>query len=104
MAKRKQPEPEPFDPLAAREALNARHARTLTAIFERPNRSDIRWKDIEGLFLALGGEIQAGSGSRRRVKLGIVRSTFHRPHPSPFTDKGAVTSVRGFLAAAGVEP
>jgi hypothetical protein len=31
-------------------------------------------------------------------------ATFHRPHPSPNTDKGAVKSVRGFLKTIGVTP
>ncbi len=33
-----------------------------------------------------------------------VLATFHRPHPQPVTDKGAVKSVRRFLANAGVLP
>jgi len=29
---------------------------------------------------------------------------FHRPHPSPDTDKGAVASIRKWLEQHGVEP
>jgi predicted HicB family RNase H-like nuclease len=29
---------------------------------------------------------------------------FHRPHPSPNTDKGAVASIRKWLEQHGVEP
>jgi hypothetical protein len=29
---------------------------------------------------------------------------FHRPHPSPATDKGAVASIRKWLKENGVEP
>jgi hypothetical protein len=54
------------------------------------------------LFVALGGEISEGSGSRVRVYLNGVRAVFHRPHPQKETDKGAVKSVRNFLESAGV--
>jgi hypothetical protein len=74
------------------------------AIFERPTRSDIPWRDIERLFEALGGSVTQGNGSRRRVKLGDRRAVFHEPHPERVTDKGAVTAVRGFLASTGVRP
>ena len=43
-------------------------------------------------------------GSRVAVVLfGEVR-VFHRPHPSPSTDKGAVASIRKWLEQHGVEP
>ena len=62
------------------------------------------WRDIEALFLVLGAEISAGSGSRVRVALHGVRAVFHRPHPQPEINKGAVKSVRRFLQEAGVTP
>ena len=82
--------------------MNARHRKTLAAIYERPERSDIVWRDIEALFVALGAEVSEGSGSRVRVALNGVRAVFHRPHPERVTDKGAVKSVRRFLGEAGV--
>jgi hypothetical protein len=82
--------------------MNARHRRTLAAIYERPERSDIVWRDIEALFVALGADVSEGSGSRVRVALNGVRAVFHRPHPERVTDKGAVKSVRRFLGEAGV--
>jgi hypothetical protein len=84
--------------------LSAKHRKTLEAIFERPERSGIVWRDIESLFIALGGEVSEGAGSRVRVALGGVRAVFHRPHPERITDKGAVKSIRRFLQMAGVEP
>ena len=84
--------------------LSAKHRKTLEAVYERPERSDIAWRDIESLFVALGGELSEGAGSRVRVALGGVRAVFHRPHPERVTDKGAVKSVRRFLQTAGVEP
>jgi hypothetical protein len=32
------------------------------------------------------------------------RAVFHRPHPQPNTDKGAVNSVKKFLQNSGVKP
>lgn len=83
--------------------MNARHRKTLALIYERPERSDIAWRDIEALFVALGAEVSQGSGSRVRVALDGVRAVFHRPHPERVTDKGAIKSVRRFLIQAGVE-
>ena len=83
--------------------MNAKHRNVLEEIFKRPVQSNIVWKDIESLFVALGAEISEGNGSRIRVKLNDVRAVFHRPHPRKETDKGAVISVRTFLENAGVK-
>lgn len=84
--------------------VNARHRKTLSAVFEEPTRSDLHWAAIEALFVAAGAEITEGAGSRVRVALNGVRAVFHRPHPAKETDRGALRSVRRFLSAAGVEP
>ena len=53
--------------------------------------------------MELGGKISEREGSRIAVVLfGEVR-VFHRPHPSPNTDKGAVASVRKWLEQHGVK-
>jgi len=83
--------------------MQKKHHRTLKAIFEKPERSNIAWKDIEALFVALDAEISEGRGSRVRVVLNNCRAVFHRPHPQKETDKGAVKSVRRFLQEAEVE-
>lgn len=77
---------------------------TLHAIFAQPVQAGIRWSDIESLLKFLGAEIEEGKGSRVRVALNGVRAVFHRPHPEPATDKGAVKSVRRLLTEAGVRP
>ena len=82
--------------------MNKKHRSTLRKIFEKPERSDILWKDIETLIIALGGEISEGQGSRVRIFLNGVRAVFHRPHPHRITAKGAVKSVRRFLREAEV--
>jgi hypothetical protein len=81
-----------------------RHPKTLEAIYERPERADVAWRDIETLLLALGAEVSEGRGLRVRVVLIGVRAVFHRPHPQKETDKGAVKSVCRFLQEAGVQP
>ena len=82
--------------------MNKKQRQTLDKIFERPDRSDIPWANIESLFEALGADISEGRGSRVRIALNDVRAVFHRPHPERVTNKGAVKSVRKFLQEAGV--
>ena len=84
--------------------MNKKQRQTLDKIFERPDRSDIPWANIESLFDTLGADISEGRGSRVRVALNDVRAVFHRPHPERVTNKGAVKSVRRFLQEAGVRP
>jgi hypothetical protein len=84
--------------------MNSAHRKMLAAIFARPTRSDIRWRDIEGLVVALGGEVMERAGSRVAMSLNGVVAVFHRPHPAPTTKKGAVDAVRQFLSNAEIRP
>jgi hypothetical protein len=84
--------------------LSRRHQATLEAVFATPIPANIPWRDIEALFVACGGEISEGQGSRVRVALNGVRAVFHRPHPQKETDRGAVRSVRRFLTEADIKP
>ena len=84
--------------------MNSKHRKTLAAVFSEPVRAGIAWADIGSLLIACGGEISQGRGSRVRVELNGMLATFHRPHPQPTTDKGALKSVRRFLENAGVRP
>jgi len=84
--------------------MKRKHQRTVDLIFSRPVSGNVRWSDIEALFKELGAEIAEREGSRVEVFLfGVVR-VFHRPHPSPDTDKGAVSSIRKWLEENGVKP
>ncbi|MCB1237015.1 MAG: type II toxin-antitoxin system HicA family toxin [Verrucomicrobiae bacterium] len=84
--------------------VNNRQRKILEAIFEDPVRSNISWAEIESLLRTCGAEISEGRGSRVRFALNGVRAVFHRPHPSPDTDRGAVRSMRRFLTEAGIKP
>lgn len=84
--------------------MKRNHQRTLELIFSRPVSANVRWADIEALLRELGGEWDEREGSRVEVFLfGVVR-VFHRPHPSPATDKGAVAAIRKWLEENGVKP
>jgi hypothetical protein len=82
--------------------MQNKHRKTLEAIFADPVRANVVWTDIETFFVASGGVVSEGRGSRVRVSLNGVDAVFHRPHPQKETDKGALKSVRRFLREAGV--
>lgn len=73
-------------------------------IFKRPVSGIIRWADIEALLESLGAEIGEAEGSGVTAFLFDEIQVFHRPHPHPDTDKGAVAAVREWLKANGVVP
>ena len=84
--------------------MKRKHQRTLELLFARPASGNIQWRDIVSLFSELGAEITEREGSRVAVVLfGEVR-VFHRPHPSPKTDKGAAASIRKWLEQHGITP
>lgn len=84
--------------------MKRKSSKILALIFARPVSGSIKWRDIESLLMDLGAKVSEREGSRIGVKLfGEVR-VFHRPHPSPDTDKGAVESIRKWLFDNGVQP
>jgi hypothetical protein len=84
--------------------VKRKQIKTLGLIFARPVPVNIQWSDIVALFRELGAEITEREGSRIGVRLFGERRVFHRPHPSPDTDKGAVTAIRKWLEENGVTP
>ena len=84
--------------------MKRKHHKTLVLIFAHPVSANIQWRAIEALFVELGAEISEREGSRIAVFLFEEVRVFHRPHPSPNTDKGAVVSIRKWLEQHGVEP
>ena len=64
----------------------------------------MKWPDVTTLLAAVGATLEEAEGSRVTVRLfGEVR-VFHRPHPKPDMDKGAVASLRKWLDEHGVKP
>ena len=82
--------------------MKRKHQKTLAAIYARPVSANIQWRDIEALFVELGADISEREGSRIAVVLFDEVRVFHRPHPSPDTDKGAVASIRKWFEQHGV--
>ncbi|MCF6256616.1 MAG: type II toxin-antitoxin system HicA family toxin [Gammaproteobacteria bacterium] len=84
--------------------MRRKHQKTLALIYKHPASSSISWSDVEALFKALGADVSEQAGSRVAVVLfGEVR-VFHRPHPSPNTDKGAISNIRKWLGLYEVKP
>ncbi len=84
--------------------MKRKHQKTLELIYSRPVSANIKWRDIETLLIELGAELSEREGSRIGVRLfGDIR-VFHRPHPSPDTDKGAVAAIREWLKRNEVTP
>lgn len=84
--------------------MKRKHQNTLQSIFSHPVGANIKWRDIEALFKNLGAEITEREGSRIEVYLFYQVRVFHRPHPRPDTDKGAVASIREWFKENGVKP
>ncbi len=85
--------------------MKRKHAKTLELIFHRPVSANIKHADAIAMLVEFGAEIDASrEGSRVAVVLfGEVR-VFHKPHPTPTMDKGAVASLRDWLEQHGVKP
>ena len=84
--------------------MKRKHQITLEKIYSRPVNGSIKWADVESLLESLGATIEEREGSRVGVVLFGVIKVFHRPHPSPDTDKGAIASIRKWLEENGVKP
>jgi hypothetical protein len=84
--------------------MNKQHRKTLEAIFKKPVPSNLEWRKIEGLFIALGAQIIEGEGSRVRFELHKAVITFHRPHPQKEAKPYQVRDARQFLEQLGIKP
>lgn len=85
--------------------MKRKHAKTLELIFHRPVSANVKHADAMALLAELGAKIDTSrEGSRVAVVLfGEVR-VFHKPHPKPDMDKGAVAALRDWLEQHGVTP
>jgi HicA toxin of bacterial toxin-antitoxin, len=84
--------------------LNAKHARTLDAVFSEPTPGGLAWREIEALLIAVGCQIVEGRGSRVRFAKDGDIETFHRPHPAKEAKRYQVRAARAFLQRLGIEP
>jgi len=84
--------------------MKRQHQRTLERIFSHPVSANIKWQDIEALFNFLGAELIEREGSRVEVFLFNEVRVYHRLHPRPNTEKGAIASIKKWLKENEVLP
>lgn len=83
--------------------MNAKHRKTLAAIFVRPTLASIAFSDIEALIKALGGKLMEREGSRLKLELEGEQWRCHRPHPGKEAKRYQVEEVRELLERVGVK-
>lgn len=84
--------------------MNAKHRKTLAAIFARPTSASIAFTDIEALFKALGGTVTEREGSRLKIALLGEQWRCHRPHPGKEAKRYQVEEARELLERLGILP
>lgn len=84
--------------------MNARHRKTLLAIFARPTSASVVFADIEALFKALGGSISEREGSRVKIELKGEQWRCHRPHPGKEAKRYQIEEARELLERLGILP
>ena len=84
--------------------MNSKHQKTLEAIFATQTKANIEFGAIEKLFIALGGVVIEGRGSRVRLAFGDKIVSFHRPHPQKEAKPYQVEAAREFLERMGFKP
>jgi HicA toxin of bacterial toxin-antitoxin, len=84
--------------------VNAKHRKTLQAIFARPTSPSVVFSDIEALIVALGGAVMERAGSRVKITLQSEQWHCHRPHPGKEAKRYQVEEARELLEHAGVKP
>ena len=84
--------------------MQKRHQRTLAALFRHPIATDVAWRDVMTLVIALGGEVRSRSGSVCAVSLWGRDLVVHEPHPSGLLPKALVLRLGRRLLEGGIEP
>lgn len=84
--------------------MNAKHRKTLRAIFSRPTPASVIFSDIEALVVALGGSVTEREGSRINISLLGEQWYCHRPHPGKEAKRYQVEEARELLERVGVKP
>lgn len=80
--------------------MKRRHTKTLTAMLDKRTRGNLKWREVESMFRALGAEIHERRGSSVIIKLNEEVETVHRPHPRPECGRGLIRRMRAFLKRA----
>jgi len=83
--------------------MNAKHRKTLNAIFAKPTPASVVFADIEALVKALGGKVHEREGSRVKIELAGMHWRCHRPHPGKEAKRYQVEEAREFLEQAGIK-
>ena len=84
--------------------MNAKHRKTLQAIFAKPTSPAVIFSDIESLVIALGGTVTEREGSRVKIMLQGEQWHCHRPHPGKQAKCYQVEEAREVLERVGVKP
>lgn len=83
--------------------VSKKHLKTLSLIFERPDRNDVDWDDLIQLLLFLGATIRQHSGSAHGIHLNGEYAVFHKPHPGHTLYQTDLKRIRRFLQNAGIK-
>ncbi|MDR1744803.1 MAG: type II toxin-antitoxin system HicA family toxin [Planctomycetota bacterium] len=84
--------------------MNAKHKKTLAAIFASPVPRTMAFRDIESLLRAVGCETLNKPGSSVGFAKDGKNVGFHRPHPGKEAKGYQIRAARGFLEQIGVRP
>ena len=84
--------------------MNAKHRKTLRAIFTKPTSPSIVFNEIEALLLALGGQVHEREGSRIKITIKGEQWRCHRPHPGKEARRYQVEEIRELLERIGEQP
>lgn len=76
----------------------------LTAVFDRPTRRNILFRDFEALVRRLGGEVREREGSRVSFRMNGRILNMHRPHPGKEMLPYQVAEAREWFRSQGVAP
>lgn len=84
--------------------MNARHRKTLTAIYATPTLKNITFRNMAALLAAVGCTMKQREGSRVEFRSGRFEMHLHEPHPGKEIKPYQVKRARQFLIDIGVKP
>lgn len=83
--------------------LSKKHLKTIAKIRKRPRTGNLKYPDLESALEAMGFErFSNKSGGVAFNKGDNLTFTYHRPHPRPDVDKGAINALDKFLEREGI--